>query len=497
VLSEEHKSKINNLWNLFRSANISNPLTILENISYLMLLKQVEVEYEQRGQNRSKRNQTAAPLLKKAYRWSTLIEMPPLERLKHFKENVFPFLTKSRINGPAFPVAMKGAVFGVSKPTIFADAVNLVDELLSNSTQEQRGDIYESLLTELQLSGKQDQFRTPRHLIRTIIELVEVTLGDWVCDPAAGTGGFLIGAYQWILKEHTPPQSVTVDPEGFWRNLTGDMLPTHSSKRALVEGPHFSAFDIDATMTRIGLTNMLLHGIRRPAYRCLDMLKMPATPPRQFELVLSDLPKSSSQEAQFVRRCRSLLKKGGRASFIVSEEFLFNEAEDFRLLRKELIESHDLEAVVSLPSGVFMPYSSSKTAVLILNRGQASEAVNFYEVTGDGFTLDDKRLPDPEKNDLRFVPLAHRILAKGNPKQEHWDSTEAQNFFAQQCSRVERQDFSRQNYSLVRSVYLQPLTEAGSLQSPRQLVSQIRRLQEQFGKSLDKIEKLMKEVAGA
>ncbi len=497
MLSQELQAKINDLWSIFRSAGISNPLVILENISYLMLLKYQETAVVESA-GRAKKGSSKSGIKKVKSLWSELVQKPQTERLPFFKENIFRSLTRSSVNGPDFPAAMKGAVFGVSRPAVFARAVELIDELIpEGAPPEHPGEVYEALLAELHLAGKNDQFRTPRHLVRTMVELVEPALGEWVCDPAAGTGGLLIGVYKWILEEHTPPGDIVADPKGSRLNLTTGAAANRAGKKTLLEGQHFSAFDVDATMTRIGLTNMLLHGIRRPSFRCADMLVQTARTPRRFDIVISDLPKGTSHEALFVRRCRSLLKNGGRAALVVSEELLFNEAEEARSLRKQLVESDDLEAVVSLPGGVFLPYSLSKTAILLLNRGKADERVNFYEVTADGFTQDNERRPDPAKNDLRFVPQAHRILAKGNPRQEHWASSEAQSFAVQQCFRVERERIAQNNFTLAASPYRQQAAKASSLQSPRQIVGQIRRLQEQFGKSLDKIEKLVNEVAGA
>lgn len=496
--SQEHQSKVSELWSLFRSAGISNPLVILENISYLMLLKYQETAGAGRT-GRAKKGGSRSGVKTAKSPWSELMRRPRAERLSYFKENIFRALTRSGVNGPDFPAAMKGAVFGVSRPTVFAKAVELIDELIAEGAPpEHPGDVYELLLAELHLAGKNDQFRTPRHLVRTMVELVEPAPGEWVCDPAAGTGGLIIGAYEWILKGQAPPGDAGADQKGSrLKQSAGAAATTPAGRKTSLEGHHFSAYDVDATMTRIGLTNMLLHGIRRPSFRCADMLTQSAQTPRRFDIVLSDLPKGAAHEAQFVRRCRSLLKTGGRAALVVSEELLFNEAEESRSLRRELVESNDLEAVVSLPGGLFLPYSLSKTAILLLNRGKPEERVNFYEVTGDGFTPDNERLPDPAKNDLRFVPQAHRILAKGNPRQEHWASGEAQSFAVQQCFRVERERIALQDFTLAVSPYRQQAAEAVSLPSPRQIVGQLRRLQEQFGKSLDKIEKLVNEVAGA
>lgn len=492
MLSKEHQSKIADLWRLFRSAGISNPLVMLENISYLMILKHDVIKGAEVTGRARKRDGVRSTIQKRRRLWSELVQKPQAERLQFFKEKVFPALIRSQANGPDFPAAMKGAVFSVSKPSIFAQAVDLIDELLhEDSPPGHPGEVYEALLAELYLAGKHDQFRTPRHLVRAMIELVEPMLGEWICDPAAGTGGFLIGAYQWILKELTTTGDVGTDPEGFWHNLNPAPMAL-AGKRALLDGAHFSAFDIDATMTRIGLTNMLLHGISRPSFQCADMLSDVAPTKRRFDVVISDLPKGALQEPMFVRRCRSLLKAGGRAALVVSEELLFNQAEEFLSLRKELVMANDLEAVVSLPGGMFMPYSAAKTAVLVLNRGKAGEWMNFYDVTADGFTDN-----DAAKDELRFISQAHRIIAKGNPKREHWISAEAQSFAARQCFRVKHDRIAQHNFTLAGGPYRRETAEASSLQSPRQIVAQIRRLQERFGKSIDKIEQLVSEVPGA
>jgi type I restriction enzyme M protein len=227
MLKTELKSKIRDLWNRFWSGGIANPLSAIEQISYLIFLKRLEdldndeaAHAKRQGlkfESRFKRHDDC--------RWSFIKQQHPDRMLELIRDTAFPFIKELKTNGNTFSSSMRDAVFIIPKASLLAGAVEIIDTLsVSDQDFDTQGDLYEHLLAELNLAGKNGQFRTSRHIIRTMVELVNAQLGEWICDPAAGTAGFLVGAYQWILKNYTSPETLRIDPDGSWHNLTGELL---------------------------------------------------------------------------------------------------------------------------------------------------------------------------------------------------------------------------------------------------------------------------------
>ncbi len=309
--------------------------------------------------------------------------------------------------------------------SLLVEAVGLIDELYAEIERERQGgqtfhdtqgDLYEVLLSEIATAGKNGQFRTPRHLIQAIVELVDPQLGEAVCDPSCGTGGFLLGAWQHILNAHSSPASRWTDDNGFAHGL-GDRLTDERQWAALRERT-FYGFDFDSTMVRIGLMNLLLHGIDHPNLRYADTLGKRFEEGDRYDVVLAKPPfkgsidkgdiserlrlSTTKTELLFVERILDLLRVGGRAGVIVPDGVLFGSSNAHRALRERLLDEAELQAVISLPGGVFKPYAGVSTAVLVFVKGGTTERVWFYDLTNDGYSLDDKRerVPDSDLPDL-------------------------------------------------------------------------------------------------
>lgn len=340
--------------------------------------------------------------------WSHWKNMNADDMLKHVNKNVFPFIQNlSDGEDVLYSQYMKGATFMIQKPSLLQEAVSIFDDLnITSRNQDTQGDIYEYLLSELKISGKNGQFRTPRHIIRMMVELINPQLGETICDPASGTGGFLINAYEHIVKNNTSKDLIEFDPDGSAHNLIGDKI-TKKEHWDLLKNSTFYGFDFEYTMIRIGLMNMILHGIRHPNISYADSLSRNFDQSKQYDIVLANPPFSGSidkgdindnfslitnkTELLFLELFNNILKIGGKAGIIVPNGVLFGTTNAHLDLRKLLLEKCQLEGVINMPPGIFRPYSGVGTAVLIFTKGGKTKNVWFYEMQDDGYSLDDKR----------------------------------------------------------------------------------------------------------
>ena len=276
MLNKTLKSSINRLWDKFWSGGISNPLTAIEQISYFLFMKRLD----QMDLNKLKEAEFTGETYKTIFpddslRWSHFRHMEGGKMLEHIQTEVFPFLKNLNSDNSNFSKHMGNAVFIISKPSLVVEAVNIIDEVYEEIAKQQdagqtfqdtQGDIYEHLLSEITSAGKLGQFRTPRHIIQLICELVNPKLGDTICDPACGTGGFLLGAYQHILTQHTSKENQKTDENGIVRGTLGDKLTDERQWTQLKEKT-FYGFDMDDSMVRIGLMNLMMHEIGRASCR--------------------------------------------------------------------------------------------------------------------------------------------------------------------------------------------------------------------------------------
>ena len=388
-------------------------------------------------------------------RWSHWKHFEAEEMLNHVRDKVFPFIKKLNSNSDnGFSAQMKDAVFIIPKPSLFVQAVEIIESLkIHEQNQDTQGDIYEYLLSELTTSGKNGQFRTPRHIIKMMCELISTRIGQTVCDPACGTGGFLIGAYQYILRQHTSPQLITTDEEGMEHGLIGDKITSNTIWNHL-KNKTFYGFDFDSTMLRISAMNMALHGIKNPNIKYLDSISKNNKEENRYDVILANPPfkgnidksdihealsrtvKTTRTELLFIAQMMRLLKVGGQCAVIVPSGVLFRSDKAHTAIRKKIIEETQLEAVISMPSGVFKPYAGVSTAVLSFIKGGETDKVWFYDMTADGFSLDDKR-NKIEENDIPDIieKWNNRHKLKEPTKEDKW-------FFVNKKKIVENGDYS-------------------------------------------------------
>jgi type I restriction enzyme M protein len=455
----ELKSKIDQLWNKFWSGGISNPLTAIEQITYLLFMKRLD-ELDQKKQSdadfigeeyisklegkwippeyRNQQEPDKFAIDKRTLRWSEFKRMQAEDMLQHVQSKVFPFLKDMNGTESNFTHHMKNAVFIIPKPALLVEAVKTIDEIFEvmekdsrekgQAFQDIQGDVYEMLLSEIATAGKNGQFRTPRHIIKLMADLVRPQLGHKIGDPACGSGGFLLGAYQYIVTHlaiKAGTTNLTPDEDGFLRTSVAAAL---TEKAQAILTSSLWGYDIDATMVRLGLMNLMMHGIDEPHIDYKDTLSKSYTEESEYDIVMANPPFTGSidkgdinenlqlsttkTELLFVENIYHLLKKGGTACVIVPQGVLFGSGGAFKTLRQLLVERCDLKAVITLPSGVFKPYAGVSTAILLFTKvwgpkdkitQPATEHVWFYEMAADGYSLDDKRSKQEGNGDLQDI----------------------------------------------------------------------------------------------
>ena len=507
MLTATIRSKVDNLWNKFWAGGIANPLTAMEQISYLLFMRRLDALDQKRKEDAEWLKQTYTSVFRgnKSCRWSHFRHLPGEEMLTHVRDTVFPFIKKLGGEEKDFARYMEDAVFIIPKASLLVEAVGIIDDLYTEIEREQQeggqtfqdtqGDLYEYLLSEIATAGKNGQFRTPRHIIQMICALVNPKLGDQICDPACGTGGFLLGAYQHILTQYTSPKLCHIDENSMKRGLVGDRLTDKRQWNALKKKTFFG-FDFDTTMVRIGFMNLLLHNIDHPNLDYKDTLSKRYNEKDRYDVVLTNPPfkgsidkgdineelslKTTKTELLFVNRVINLLRIGGRAGVIVPDGVLFGSSNAHRDLRQMLIENCELQGVVSMPSGVFKPYAGVSTAVLIFVKGGKTENVWFYDMAADGRSLDDKR----EKIEANDIPDILEIWEKRRPSKDRDRKNKA--FF------VPAQEIRDNKYDLSLNRYKEIAYEEVKYDPPNVILKRLRMLEDEIKKNLDELEKMLK-----
>lgn len=533
----ELKSKIDQLWNKFWAGGISNPLTAIEQITYLLFMKRLDendlkqqADAEFTGEKykskftgkwippehrtKPKKEQKPYEVNKKTLRWSEFKRMQAEEMLQHVQSNVFPFLKDLNGAESNFTHHMKNAVFIIPKPSLMVEAVKTIDDIFTvmekdaeqgQNFQDIQGDVYEFLLSEIASAGKNGQFRTPRHIIKLLAELVQPQLGQRICDPACGTGGFLLGAYQYAVSQLANKKELKVtkaDEDGFIRVTAPSKLK--AEVKATLDSALYG-YDIDGTMVRLGLMNLMMHGIDEPQIDYKDTLSKSFTEDAYYDVVMANPPFTGSvdkgdineefqagttkSELLFLENIYRLLKKGGTAGVIIPQGVLFGSGKAFKFVRQTLVERCDLKAVVTLPSGVFKPYAGVSTAILVFTKvwgpkdkvtKPATKQVWFYDMEDDGYTLDDKRSKKEGFGDLQDIVTQFHSRGEVN----EWDRT--QRFFA-----VPRKEIEDESYDLSFSRYKEDVFEEIEYDAPSVIVGRL--LEAEVG-VVD--EKVLKKVEG-
>ncbi|MGH7517555.1 MAG: type I restriction-modification system subunit M [Gemmatimonadales bacterium] len=518
MLTPALRSRVDALWDKFWSGGIANPLTAIEQISYLLFMRRLDALDEKRRGDAEFLKQEYRSLFNGSYmtrsgqerpreelRWSRFRHLPGEEMLEHVRDYAFPFIRTLENGGQVFTRYMQDAVFLIPKPSLLVEAVGIIDDIYrelererqvgGQSFQDVQGDLYEYLLSEIATAGKNGQFRTPRHLIQMIVTLVDPKLGEEICDPACGTGGFLLAAYQHILGQHTSPEHRFVGEDGIERGLLGDRLTDPRQWAALKERT-FHGFDFDTTMVRIGLMNLLLHGIDRPNLGYTDTLSKRYAERDRYDVVLANPPfkgsidkgdinedlrlKTTKTELLFVNRIINLLRVGGRAGVIVPDGVLFGSSNAHRDLRKMLVEECELQGIVKMPAGVFKPYAGVSTAALIFVKGGRTEHVWYYDMQADGWSLDDKREKVAE-NDIPDVITRWRARSS----ESDTDRT-AKAFF------VPVEEIRQNEYDLSINRYKEVAYEESEHESPARILMTLRELEHAIARDLEEIESLLK-----
>jgi type I restriction enzyme M protein len=438
MITGDLKNRIDSLWTEFWTGGITNPLTVIEQITFLMysrLLDMQERKDEKRATIAGKQHLGLFSKEDQDCRWETWRHYGAQQMLPHVRDRVFPHFRRlaerSSGEGSHFAAFMKDAQLMIQKESLLVKAVNAVHDLPLEQG-DTKGDLYEYLLGKLTTAGINGQFRTPRHVIRMIVELMQPQPTDRICDPACGTAGFLIESYDYLLRHHSSAAGThkeQIDGEEHI-SYSGDLLGEH---REHVDTDMFHGYDFDATMLRIATMNLVMHGVRQPDVHYQDTLSQsfeerhPKGSKNAFDLILANPPfkgsldeqdvapdilrtvKTKKTELLFIALILRMLKLGGRSATIVPDGVLFGSSKAHVQLRQHLIENNQVEAVISLPSGVFKPYAGVSTAIIIFAKGGKTEEVFFYDVQSDGFTLDDKRTKIGDgKGDLPDVLAKYR-----------------------------------------------------------------------------------------
>ncbi|WP_339881098.1 class I SAM-dependent DNA methyltransferase [uncultured Algoriphagus sp.] len=428
MLSNELKSKINKLWDKFWSRGITNPITAIEQISYLLFMRRIDDADVLEKAKATFAEQEYKSIFdgQEDCRWSYFSQLDPDTMLEIVSNKAFPFI--KNLNDPSQPYSryMENAMFIINNSALLDEAVKSIDELFADIKKQQdegqqfqdtQGDLYEYLIDEMGSGGKNGQFRTPRHLIQLMCEIIDPDWTDKICDPACGTGGFLVGAYQHVLTKYTSPEEIIEDENGLkrFRRFGGDKISKQEVWDNLWEKT-FYGFDVDQTMVRIGLMNLMLHGIKIPQIENTDTLSKKYDqkyPDGEYSVIMANPPftgridkggmsdklkiTGTNSELLFLVRISKMLRPGGKAAVIIPEGVLFGGSTAQKQTREILLKDNQLEAVISLPSGAFKPYTGVKTAILVFTKAEEestkwhTEKVWFYELKNDGYSLDDTR----------------------------------------------------------------------------------------------------------
>ncbi len=410
------RSQVDQLWDKLWTGGLANPLDAIEQLSYLLFFKRLDDEENSRERQAQRRDVPFEPRIPKEMRWNYWTHLKADEALRHVRDVVFPWFRDLGSPGSSFERYMKTAEFKINKPSLLIEATGLIDQMsISSQNQDVQGDLYEYLLSKLNTAGRNGQFRTPRHIIRMMVQMLDPRPNERIGDLAAGTGGFLVNAYQHILERGTSPNLLTYDADGVAHNLVGDLLT--DEQRTFLQRYGFRGYDNDSgmTMLRIGSMNLMLHGIEHPRFFHADTLSKEFTETKDYDVILMNPPfkgavdkgdisptlpsNTTKSELLFLHLIIRALDMGGRAAVIVPDGVLFGSSRAHVETRKKLIDGNRLDGVISMPSGVFRPYAGVSTAVLFFTRGDKTDRIWFYDMEHDGFSLDDKRLPVPE-NDI-------------------------------------------------------------------------------------------------
>ncbi len=515
MLTGDIRNQIDGIWNDFWAGGVANPLSVMEQLTYLLFIKRLD-EIQTREELKSQR--LGIPMERNIFpegkdgdgdkarpyddlRWSRFKNFEPNEMMEVVDEHVFPFLRTLGEEGSSYGRHMRDARLGFSNSSLLDKVVQKLDRIPMDD-RDTKGDAYEYMLSRIASAGQNGQFRTPRHIIKLMVELTAPTPNDVICDPAAGTCGFLVAASEYLRENHREELLFSADRRQHFNTFM------------------FNGFDFDTTMLRIGSMNMILHGVERSDVSYRDSLAEDHTEDaEQYSLVLANPPfagsldyestakdlqkivKTKKTELLFIALFLRLLRTGGRAAVIVPDGVLFGSSKAHKEIRRTLVEDHKLDAVIKLPSGVFRPYAGVSTAILLFTKTGVggTDHVWYYDVQADGLSLDDKRaelLPLEKLGPKPDEPLSEDEHVKNNlpdvlARWQERNGAERENPRTAQSFCVSREDIEAADYDLSLSRYKVVKPEEVVYAAPKDIIAELRTIETKISEGLDILEEML------
>ena len=498
MITGELKNRIDGLWDVFAAGGLVNPLDVIEQITYLMFIRDLDDTDNLRAKEAVMLGLPHKSIFAdkvmvgereidgNQLKWSVFHDFPAGKMYSTVQEWVFPFIKNLHDDkDSAYSKYMGDAIFKIPTPLLLDKIVTILDDIYAQMSQikdsDIRGDVYEYLLSKIAQSGLNGQFRTPRHIIRMMVEMMDPQADDVICDPACGTSGFLVGTSDY-LKE-------TRKEEIFFNR----------QKKAHYMSGMFHGYDMDRTMLRIGAMNMMTHGVDRPYIEYRDSLSDQNPDKEKYSLILANPPfkgsldydivstdllkvcKTKKTELLFLALMLRMLRTGGRCAVIVPDGVLFGSSTAHKAIRKEIIENNRSQAVISMPSGVFKPYAGVSTAILVFTKTGhgGTDNVWFYDMKADGFSLDDKRTPIAENDIPDIVARFH------NPAIEQTRTRTEQSFF------VPKQEIVNNGYDLSINKYKKTEYVAVQYPSTAEILADLNQLEAEIAVGLQELGELL------
>ncbi|NCA98527.1 MAG: SAM-dependent DNA methyltransferase [Clostridia bacterium] len=498
MITGELKNKIDGLWQIFWTGGLTNPLDVVEQMTYLMFIRDLDDIDNLRAKESAMLGLPFESVFANEVqigertveghqlKWSVFHDFPAGKMYSVIQEWVFPFIKNLHGNKEsAYSKYMDDAIFKIPTPLMLSKIVDALDEIYRQMAilkeSDVRGDVYEYLLSKISSSGVNGQFRTPRHIIKMMVELMQPQPDDVICDPACGTSGFLVTAGEYLRNHYKE--------EIFFNRPKKDHYMNHM----------FYGYDMDRTMLRIGAMNMMTHGVDNPFIEYRDSLSDQNPDKGKYSLILANPPFKGSLDSDIVsadllKVCKTkktellflalflrMLKVGGRCACIVPDGVVFGSSTAHKATRKELIEGNRLEAVISMPAGVFKPYAGVSTGILIFTKTGhgGTDTVWFYDMTADGMSLDDKRTPVAE-NDIPD------IVARFKNRAAETDRARTEKSFL-----VPKQEIVDNGYDLSINKYKKTEYIPVDHPSPQEILADLKKLELEITQGLAELEAML------
>lgn len=498
MITGELKNKIDGLWDIFAAGGLTNPLDVIEQITYLMFIRDLDDSDNIRAKESAMLGLPYKSIFAdevqigdrmidgQQLKWSVFRDFPANKMYSVMQEWVFPFI--KNLHGDkdsAYSKYMDDAIFKLPTPLVLSKVVDTLDDIYKMMSEYQaadvRGDTYEYLLQKISQSGRNGQFRTPRHIIRMMVELMQPNADDVICDPACGTSGFLVTAGEYLKEKHKE--------EIFFNKQKKDHYMNHM----------FFGYDMDRTMLRIGAMNMMTHGIDNPFIEYRDSLSDLNPDKDKYSLILANPPfkgsldydsvstdllkvcKTKKTELLFLTLFLRMLRVGGRCACIVPDGVLFGSSNAHKAIRKAIVEENRLQAVISMPSGVFKPYAGVSTAILIFTKTGhgGTDKVWFYDMQADGLSLDDKRAPIADNDISDIVERYHNLEAEKDRER------------TEKSFMVPKEEIVDNDYDLSINKYKKTTYTPIEYPSTQEILADIRKIETEIGEEMSKLEEML------